>query len=43
MQHSNDSNEFLAGLPVERAAALRRRRPPAAIHCRSAVIHTLKG
>jgi hypothetical protein len=43
MQHSHDSNEAPAGLPVERAATLRRRRPPAAIRCRSTVIHILKG
>jgi len=43
MQHSRESNERLAGLPVERAATLRRRRPPAAIRCRSTVIHILKG
>jgi hypothetical protein len=43
-QHSHDSNEPSAGLPVERAATLRRRRrPPAAIRCRSTVIHILKG
>jgi hypothetical protein len=46
MQHSNDSNdsnEPTAGLPVGRAATFRRRRPPAAIRCRSTVIHILKG
>jgi hypothetical protein len=43
MQQSHDSNELLAGLPVERAATLRRCRPPAAIRSRSTVIHTLKG
>ena len=43
MQHSHDSNEPPAGLPVERAATVRRRRPPAAIRCRSTVIHILKG
>jgi hypothetical protein len=43
MQHSHDSNEPLAGLPVERAATLRRCRSPAAIRCRSKVIHILKG
>ena len=42
-QHSHDSNEPPAGLPVEQAATLRRRRPPAAIRCRSTVIHILKG
>jgi hypothetical protein len=43
MQHSHDSNELLAGLPVERAATLRRQRLSAAIRCRSTVIHTSKG
>jgi hypothetical protein len=37
MQHSHDSNDNQADLPVERAATLGRHRPPAAIRCRTTV------